>query len=228
MSRTVLTMYFLVEGETEKLYLEWLAAQLTAAQNSYRLRFRIAVRSSPHSCIKRFHPPDDSRIYVLIDYESTDPAHETAFQRKLHDMRLTGNRTGMDFMLGYSNYAFELWLILHKMSFTKPVYDRHDYLSYINTAFHCRLRSMHNYKKESSIRFLLAKLSLNDVRDAIARARQIDTVCLRNDATLLSSSGYRYFRHDPSLSVNLVIEDVLRRAGLENFVPASSPDDILL
>lgn len=212
-------MYFLVEGETEKLYLEWLAAKITAASDRFRVMFRIAVHSSPDSCVKRFGLAEGDRVYALLDYESTDSAHEEAFRGRLRAMRRTADRTGVQFILGYTNYAFELWLILHRISFTRPVYHRRDYLSYINIAFHTSFRSMHNYKNRGSLRRLLSGLTLDDVTGALQRACAIHAECRRIGATLLTFEGFRYYRHDPSLSVDGVVADILQRAGLGGFLP---------
>lgn len=214
--KTRVRFYFLVEGETEKWYLQWLCGKISEASPAYFADFRIGTRMSPHAYAKRMHPPEGSRVYTLLDYESTDPSHERRFAQQLHEMRNAGSRSGLDFMLGYTNYAFELWILLHRVLFTRPVYHRKDYLKPINQAFNTSFRSMPNYKKEKNFRQLLATLSVADVLSAVGRAEQIR---LRNEMlgrTLLRFEGYQYYRHDPSLSVDLVIRDILQRMALED------------
>lgn len=214
MGKTKLTMYFLVEGETERWYLQWLAEQVTAASPLYWADFRIGTRVRPDSFVRRMHPPAKEPVYVLLDYESTDAAHEAKFRSTLREMRQCADRTGVDFRLGYANYSFELWLILHRMDFMKPAAHRKDYLRAINQAFGTSFRSMPNYKKEKNFRRLLRMLTLEDVFRAMERAEQIRARCERLDCTLLSFQGYRYYRHDPSLSVDRIVADVFRRAGV--------------
>lgn len=214
MGKSKRTLYFLVEGETEKWYLEWLAEQLTAASDCFWADFRIGSHMAPDSFAKRMQPPLHSCVYTLLDFESTDPAHEARFFAQLREMRHTGARRGIDFRLGYANYAFELWLILHRMPFTRPVVHRKDYLRPINQAFGTSFQSMPNYKKEKNFRRLLRKISLSDVSEAISRAGQIRKRNEHNQCPLLTFEGYTYYRQDPSLSVDLLISDVLACFGL--------------
>lgn len=214
MSKSKYTFYFLVEGQTEKWYLEWLAKQITAASDLFWADFRIATPVTPDSFVRRMHPPPYSPVYVLLDFESTDPAHEKRFFAQLRAMRGISARCGLDFQLGYANYAFELWLILHKIPFTRPIAHRKDYLRPINQAFGTSFQSMPNYKKERNFRRLLQKLSMDDVCRAVARAGEIRERNARDHFPLLTFEGYQYYRHNPSLSVDLVIRDVFTRIGL--------------
>lgn len=214
MGKTKLTMYFLVEGKTELWYLERLAELITSASDQYWANFRIGTPVTPESFVRRQRPPAKSVIYALLDFESTDPAHEQRFLRTLHELRVCGTKHDVNFCLGYANYAFELWLILHKMPFLRPVCHRKDYLKTINDAFGTSFRSMPNYKKEKNFRRLLRTLDLRDVFAAMDRAQRLRERNEREHYPLLRYDGFQYYRHDPSLSVDLVIADVLERAGI--------------
>lgn len=214
MARSKLTMYFLVEGETEKWYFEWLGEKLTATSDAYWMDFRISTRLTPETCAKRMHPPSGTKIYTVLDFESLDPAHEARFQSILRSMRKAGERHGLEFMLGYTNFSFELWIILHKMPFTRPVYHRKDYLKPINEAYGTSFRSMPHYKKEKNFKRLLSKLTLEDVASAIERAEEIRRRNIHQGRTFLTYVGSTYCRSDPALSIDLVIRDILNRAGM--------------
>lgn len=109
----------------------------------------------------------------------------------------------------YSNVCFDLWLLLHKTDFCKPVYTPADYTEEYRMVYHLGVQE--DIKEESTIEKVMDQIELQDVRDAIARAKSIRE---RKNGT--PNFGYTRFCgrdeacHDnPDLLIHLFIEEIL-------------------
>ncbi len=56
------------------------------------------------------------------------------------------------YTLGYSNFAFDLWMVLHKADCNRSLSYRHQYLDPINRAYQEHFSDMDEYKKENNFR----------------------------------------------------------------------------
>ena len=54
------------------------------------------------------------------------------------------------YRFGYSNFSFDLWIVLHKTDCNGPLSHRSKYLTKINQAYHENLESMDDYKQEKN------------------------------------------------------------------------------
>lgn len=113
------------------------------------------------------------------------------------------------YQLGYSNFSFELWMILHKKDCFGPLNNRKQYLSQIQQCFREKLEDLDHYKKEAAFRRCLGQLTLDNVRAAIRRAKRLAEQNERDHKTLIRYSGYSYYRDNPALSINEVVERIL-------------------
>ena len=118
------------------------------------------------------------------------------------------------YTLGYSNFAFDLWMILHKADYTGPLDHRSQYLKPINRAFQEKFKSMDEYKTEDNFKRLLRNLSLSDVWKATARAERIMERNKEQGHLLHQLHGYKYYTVNPSLSVGEVVKDILIRCNV--------------
>jgi hypothetical protein len=116
--------------------------------------------------------------------------------------------------LGYSNFSFELWLILHKMDCNEHFTHKGNYIDFINKAYGENFESSSQYKHERSFRRVLQKLCLDDVKRAIQRARDIMHSNKKNGYISQHHKKYTYYRENPSLSVWEMIDRILRECGL--------------
>lgn len=210
------TYYFSVEGETEKWYLEWLQNTINALPEAkYVVKLDRKVEKDPISYVKRLTVLQKSEITHVFDYESNDPEHIGQFKSTLDKMK-KAQATGKSvvYRLAYSNFSFELWLILHKSDCNGPLTHRKQYLDKINVAFDENFASLGAYKEEANFRRLLGKLSLEDTRNAIRRARSIMEQNQRNGYALQTYKGFSFFRENPSLSVWETIEKILKDCQL--------------
>lgn len=208
---------FTVEGETEKWYLEWLQNCLNSQpQAKYVVKIVSSIQQNPKEYAKRIIPISTPKITHFCDYESNNSEHTKKFANILAQLKSASSVVGKSFhyCLGYSNYTFELWMILHKQDCNTIFTDRSQYLGPINKAFHENFLSLKQYKEEKNFKRCLAKLSLDNVKQAIRRSKEIMDSNQRNGFQEQEHKGYHYYRENPSLTVWKAIEDILKECGL--------------
>ncbi len=151
----------------------------------------------------------------MIDYESNDAVHTTQFQRTL-DLLKDTSKLGKEikYHLGYSNFTFELWMVLHKANCNTLLTYRWQYLDPINRAYDENFESLEQYKHEDNFKRVLRKISLPEVKEAIDRSKAIMQRNGENGLVLQQYKGYRYYRENPSLSVWESIEKILKGCEL--------------
>ncbi|MDU7707018.1 MAG: RloB domain-containing protein [Clostridium sp.] len=101
---------------------------------------------------------------------------------------------------GYSNFTFDLWIILHMANCNASFTHRKQYITPINKAFGEKFENMDEYKHEDNFKRCLSKMNLSNVIDAIERARKIMQKNNENGYRLLEYRGYKYYKENPSLS----------------------------
>ena len=211
------TYHFTVEGETEKWYLLWLKDQIN---NSEKAKFKVSiipkVQQSPRKYAKGISPKTVPQVTHLCDYESNDQCHQTKFRDILDQLKEANSYYGKRFKydLGYSNFTFELWIVLHKIDCNSPLTNRTQYLSFVNNAFGEKFEDLDHYKNEDSFKRCLSKLSINDVISAISRAKAI----MNNNKDIRwrekEYKGNKYYEDNPSLTIYESIEKILMDCGI--------------
>ena len=112
--------------------------------------------------------------------------------------------------LGYSNFTFELWMILHKADCNGSLMHRRQYLMPLNRAYGENFENLDQYKHENNFKRVLSKLTLDNVRQAVRRAKVIMRKNEEMGYRLQEYKGYRYYKENPSLSLWEQIERILR------------------
>ena len=108
------TYYFSVEGETEQWYLEWLQRMINAEPTTrYTVKLNSKIQKDPLARAKQLTIVGKTEVTHIFDYESEEPVHVQQFKITLDRMKAAQN-SGKDikYKLGYSNFTFELWMIL--------------------------------------------------------------------------------------------------------------------
>ena len=118
------------------------------------------------------------------------------------------------YTLGYSNYTFELWIILHKKSCNGSLTNRKQYLDPINQIFEENFEDLDKYKHEDDFKRCLRKLSLDDVISAIKRADVIMNNNIKDDKKVISYKTYSYYKDNPALSIHDVIRNIFFDCGI--------------
>ncbi len=144
-------------------------------------------------------------ILHVFDFE--DINNEDSFKNTLNAMSESSKARKINYKLGYSNYSFELWIILHKTCLNAPLNHRNQYLKYINQLYHYNFESMAKYKDENNFKKLLAQLSIKDVKQAIQNADKIMNNVHKN-YRLKKYKQYEYYKENPSLSFHEYIKKI--------------------
>lgn len=202
--------YFSVEGETEQWYLKWLQDLINSTEAS---SYKVSIDCSPKNPIKRAKSITVTRkieIYHFFDYESDEQIHVQRFLNTMDDMK-RAEELGkqIKYKSGYSNFTFDLWIILHMTDCYSSYVDRSKYITLINRVFKENFQSMAEYKEENNFKRCLKKMDLSSVIDAINRARKIMKRNRENGYTFHKYKGYRYYKENPSLASWQAIEKIL-------------------
>ena len=213
------TYYFSVEGETEQWYLEWLQRKINECQiSTHNVSIKSAVEKNPVSYIKSLSvlsksQSSKSEIYHLSDYESNDDEHLINFQATMDRMREAEKLKSIRYKFGYSNFSFELWIILHKADCFGRLTNRKDYLKKINDAFGVKFINLDVYKQEDNFKALLNKCTLDDVISAISRSKKIMTNNEKAGYRQKQYKNFLYYEENPSLMVWKAVEKILSETG---------------
>lgn len=209
--KKTLTYYFSVEGDTEYWYLQWLQDQINAcAESRYNVSIKAKVETDPIKRVKGMTITGKTDIWHLSDYEGQGDDNPVRFLTTIDRLKEVKTlRRQVTYHFGYSNLTFDLWMVLHKLNFRASLSDRKQYLQYINRGYAENFESMPKYKQHDNFHKCLSKLSLEDVRTAIRRSRDIMESLRLNGYRELEYKGYRYYTENPSLEIWKPIEMIL-------------------
>ena len=206
---------FTVEGETEQWYLLWLRDQINQCENrKYNVAIEAKVQQSPKKFYKTVNAKTTPEVFHICDVESNEPVHVEKFQNILSEMKEAKTQKKITYRLGYSNFTFELWMVLHKRDCNGVLSHRRQYLEHINRAFEESFENLDQYKHEDNFKRCLGKLTLQDVRKALERA---DVICANNEKdgkVLLQYKGYTYYRDNPALSIHDAIRLIFKECEI--------------
>ena len=105
--------WFSVEGETEKWYLEWLAREINAsAEAKASVKFDVKVCKDPVSRVKQLVGVKE--LFHVFDIESQEPVHVAQVETTMDRLKKASSLKSTKCHPGYSNFSFELWIVLHK------------------------------------------------------------------------------------------------------------------
>lgn len=208
--------YFSVEGETEKWYFDWLQSMINnTPEAKYKVKLNSKIQKDPLSCAKGLTILGKTEITHVFDRESEDEIHTEQFQTTLDRMK-AAQKIGKNikYSLGYSNFAFELWIILHKADCNGSLSHRRQYLEPLNRAYGEHFENLDQYKHEDNFKRVLSKLTLEDVLQAVRRAKAITQRNMESGYVLQQYKGYNYYKENPSLSLWVQVKEILQECKL--------------
>lgn len=208
--------YFTVEGETEKWYFEWLQGIINGCQDSkFKVKFDCKIQKNPLKRAKALNLTTKTELYHISDYESDDSLHVKEFKDTIDNLhRASKLGKQINYKFGYSNFTFDLWIILHKSLYNTSYIHRSQYITPLNKAFHEKFENMDEYKHEANFKRLLSKLNLDDVVLAINRAKIIMENNKQNGYVLQQYKGCTYYKENPALMVWEPVEKILKECEL--------------
>ena len=199
-----------VEGETEKMYFEWLQKEINTSENArYKVKINASIQQFPLSYIKKLNTKSTPSVVHICDVEGKSAEDIEKFHSVLSQLKEAKAQKHVEYRLGYTNLTFELWMILHKKDCNAPFSDRSQYLAPINSAYNEKFNSLKSYKEERNFKRCLSKLSLSDVNDAVRRAKKITQNNKEIGNPQKSYKGFKYYQDNPSLSIWEIVEEIL-------------------
>ena len=210
--------HFVVEGQTEELYLKWLQDEINKVDGlSYNVSIICKVERNLTKFAKKLKIVDATDIYCLFDFESSEAEYVKKFTSLMDNMK-EAEKMGkqIECKLAYTNLTFDLWIILHKIECNCSIFSRKLYIKYLNDAYNEKFNSMDQYKVENNFKRVLKKLSILDVINAISRAENIMQKNTQNK--LQEYKGYEYYKENPSLMTWEPIKKILDECGVHKFI----------
>lgn len=116
--------------------------------------------------------------------------------------------------LGYTNYTFDLWMVIHKYNLNYEIEDRSKYYIYLNRGYNKNYKSMGEYKNKDEFESILKQIELKDVINAINIGKAIRKKHKDNNEYLEIYNGFKYYRDNPDMSLHLVVEEILINCGI--------------
>ena len=74
------------------------------------------------------------------------------------------------YKLEYSNFTFELWVLLHKSDCNSSMSHRSQYIKQLNRAYSVNFEDLHQYKHQDNFERILGQLTLDHVKNAVKRS----------------------------------------------------------
>jgi len=208
--------YFSVEGETEKWYFEWLQKTINLVPESlHTVKFDCQIQKDPLKRVKGLVVMEKTEITHIFDRESEQVVHLKQFETTLDRMKEAENLgKSIKYSLGYSNFSFELWIVLHKADCNSSLSHRRQYLPFINRAYSEDFENLDEYKHETNFKRILNKLTIGDAGLAVRRSKSIMQANHANGYVLHQYKGYKYNTENPSLSIWEIVDKILYESGL--------------
>ena len=211
--------YFSVEGETEKWYLEWLRDLINSTDEAQRrVSIDCKVEKNPVKYAKSVNIMTKTTVYHLCDYESNEPIHVKRFTDTMDNLKKVRIMRGKQlvYKFDYSNLTFDLWIILHKTNEHLRIVHRDQYLQLINRVFNEHFENMDQFKHEDNFKRVLKSLTLDDVINAVKRAKAIMAQNEIDGYVLHEYKGCKYYKENPATMVWEPVATILNECGLMN------------
>ncbi|WP_308513836.1 RloB family protein [uncultured Turicimonas sp.] len=207
---------FSVEGETEKWYLEWLRDVINKEPaRVFNVSFNIKVEKNPVKMVKFSSPMVGEIFFHFFDFESQYPAHVKQRNETFKLLKEAKNRKKIQYEAAYSNFSFELWILLHKTQLNQSFSDRKQYLPLINKYFGTAFADLREFKIEKNFKSVLNSLNFSDVQTAMNNYGKIVEQCELN-LIEKKTCGYSFYEENPSSSVGETIQIILKACKLSS------------
>ena len=204
-----------VEGETECWYFRWLQETINSSpQSKYTVSIRPTVQQNPLKYAKTITNFTVHYLAHICDMESNEEVHQRKFHGILDQLSEAKKIKKVPYELGYSNYAFELWMVLHKKGCSSILANRTQYLDSINQIFAEHFENLDQYKHENNFKRCLSNLSINDVIDAVNRSHALMTQKRKDGFRQIEYKSFSYYQDNPALTIWEVVHRILSDCGI--------------
>lgn len=217
MKKTFNKYYLSVEGETEKWYFEHLQKLINDNEEiPFRVKFDIKINKSIKSRVKGIPAIYKLKGFHICDYESNEQVHTDQFNIVLDDLKNVKKiNKNLEYKLGYSNFSFDLWMILHKKQQKTSISHRRQYIEGINKAYGTNFQFIDDYKEEKNFKKILSTISLKDVLRAVKNGDEIRKMNNENSKKNCREYGkFIYYVENPDLTINECVGQILKECGV--------------
>lgn len=206
-----------VEGANcERLYFEHLAKIINCSdQHKYNLKISPKTMS-PLQYAKRtaYKPVDKWRggknlpyIHIQDIEDYYDAEQQQKFYRIIDEMHTAERTFNISYCLGYSNYTFELWMLLHVADMTASVANRGAYLRPINQYFKREYHSLAEFKNETEFQHILEEfITLDTIFTAVSRAERIAENNAKQSKKRINYHSVTFYPDNPDVSVHEIVQ----------------------
>jgi len=197
------TYFCVCEGQQEEMYLKRVAFLLKKFPQ--RVITFNTTRGLPGKLKKNYTDYDNA---ALFDYDFKDAKFRQNIElcQQLHQKSRRNN--GKNIFHAYSNVNFDVWLILHKEDFTRPVTSNDAYIADVRRFY--GLNQEASIKEKATLEKILRQITLANIRDAIRRAEQIRSRKLESDCFKV---GTVTCYSNPDFSLHGFLKTVLEDCG---------------
>lgn len=205
-----------VEGETEKWYFEHLQKLINNTDKiPFKVKFDISINKSIISRAKSISAPYKIKAFHICDYESNEDIHVMQFNKVLEELKdVRKINKNINYSLGYSNFSFDLWIILHKKQQKASISHRKQYVNGINRAYNEKFQFIDEYKEEKNFKKILLKITLKDVVTAIKNGAEIRKMNEQNSKENYRKYGiFEYYTENPDVTINECVQQILKECG---------------
>ena len=131
-------------------------------------------------------------------------------------MREAERMFDISYRLCYSNYTFELWMLLHVADMTAGVTSRAAYLRPINQHFRRKYSSLDEFKNAAEFqRILDGFVTLDMVFDAVKRAERIVENNVQQNKIRITYKKVSFHPDNPDVTVHEIVQMILDVCGVE-------------
>jgi len=214
-----------VEGiNCERLYFKHLAKLINrSGSNMYNLKIDPKVRSPKQYARSIASLPQEkrknNRKIPFFHIQDIEDYYNDGFRRKfeevISEMREAEEEWDLSYEMGYSNYTFELWMLLHAADMKYAIRDRYAYLDPINRWFNKRYKDLDEFKAEAEFQSILDQyVTLDSIWKAIKRAEKIKNANKDEGKKTMSYKNVEFYPDNPDLSIHLVVRQILDICGV--------------
>lgn len=215
------TFTITVEGECEKYYFEHLRNLINnTPHRKYNCEFKptLSLTKKPLGYAKNFSFIKNRFFHIQDIEDYSNEEYKKIFENLLQEIKEANKY--VKYRLGYTNFSFELWILLHKREMNHSVQSRKDYIEYINKVFKKSYKDISEYKVKDEFKSILSQITLDDVYTAIKRSKKIrsandNKTSLAQNQKKIKYGNYIFYAINPDLDLHEVVEIMLKEC-LEN------------
>ena len=143
---------------------------------------------------------NESKAIRFFDYDGKKDKYEEAIDLAIENK----------IELGYTNYCFDLWLILHKEDYFDIVQNQDAYADKLRQVF--GLAADANIKKEKRVTEIVNQIGLSDIKNAIQRGKKISEDNQGKEANKTPKEN-RYY-DNPDTQMHVLLQFLFAKVGI--------------